>query len=69
MLRTCLLEHQGLIAASDGLWDRHLELASFGWLVVAGKWQCHCLRCWSSGWDCRCHEFDKSRTCQIWQPD
>ena len=34
MLQKCLLEHRGLKAASNGSWDRHLELASFGWLLL-----------------------------------
>ena len=31
MLWKCLLEHRG---PSDGSWDRNLELASFGWLLL-----------------------------------
>ena len=34
MLWKCLSENHCLKAASDGLWDRHLELASFGWLLL-----------------------------------
>ena len=34
MLWKCLLEHRGLKVASDGSWDRHLEFASFGWLLL-----------------------------------